>query len=128
MSVYTPECEVLVDELLMTWKGQLSWKLYTSSQRDRFGIKSLSELCEAESCYIWNFILYVGLDTTFDNYLGNEPHGSKVVLELMVPILNQGYRVTMNNWFSSPDLYSKIYSKQTNAMGTLRQSRECPTK
>jgi hypothetical protein len=88
----------------------------------------LFELCEAKSCYVWNFIIYVGLDTAFDDHLGNEPHGPKVVLELMAPLLNQGYHVTMDNWFSSPDLYNKLYSKQTDAMGTVRQSRECLTK
>jgi hypothetical protein len=31
-SVYTPECEVSVDELLMMWKGQLSWKAYNPSK------------------------------------------------------------------------------------------------
>jgi type IV secretory pathway TrbL component len=31
----------------------------------------------------------------------NEPYGSKVVLQLMAPVLNQVYRVIMNNWFSS---------------------------
>jgi hypothetical protein len=27
-SVYTPECDVSVDESLMIWKGCLSWKVY----------------------------------------------------------------------------------------------------
>jgi hypothetical protein len=40
-------------------------------------------LYEAKYGYVWNFIIYAGHDTTFDNSLGNEPHGSKVVLELM---------------------------------------------
>jgi hypothetical protein len=73
----------------MTWKGQFSWKVYIPSKRDKFGI-SLFELCEAKSCYVWNFIIYVGLDTAFDDYLGNEPHGSKVVLELMAPPSQSG--------------------------------------
>lgn len=41
---------------------------------------------------------------------------SKVALELM------------DNWFSSPDLYSKLYNRQTDAMVTLCQNRECLTK
>jgi hypothetical protein len=81
-------------------------------------------LCEAKSGYVWNFIIYVGWDTTFDDSLRNEPYGLKVVLELMAPLLNQGYRVTMDNWFSSPDLYSKLCSRQTGTMGTLRHNRK----
>jgi hypothetical protein len=58
-SVYTPECEVSVDQSLMMWKAQLSWKAYIPSKRARFRIKSF-ELCEAKSGYVWNFIIYVG--------------------------------------------------------------------
>jgi hypothetical protein len=50
-----------------------------------FEKKSLFELCEAKSCYVYNFIIYVGLYIAFDNYLGNEPHGSEAILELMAP-------------------------------------------
>jgi hypothetical protein len=81
-------------------------------------------LCEAKSDNVWNFIIYVGQDTTFDDFLGNELYGSKISLELIAPLLNDGYRVTMDNWFSSPDLYSKLYSKQADDMGLLPQIRK----
>lgn len=122
-TVYTPECYVSVDESLMMWKGRLGWKVFIPSKRARFGIKSF-ELCEAESGYVWNFIIYIGKETIFDESLKDESYGSKVVLELMAPILNQGYCVTMDNWFSSPDLYEKLCKTQTDAMGTLRQNRK----
>jgi hypothetical protein len=38
-SVYTPECDVSVDESLMMLKGRLSWKVYIPSKCARFGIK-----------------------------------------------------------------------------------------
>jgi hypothetical protein len=71
---------------------------------------------------VWNFIIYTGQDTVFDESLKNEPYGSKVVLQLMAPRLNHGYRVIMNKWFSSPDLFIKLCSKQTDVMGTLHQN------
>ena len=46
---------------------------------------------------------------------------SKVVLR---PLLNQDYCLTMDNWFSSPDLFQKLCDKQTDAMGTLCQNRK----
>ena len=42
----------------------------------------------------------------------------------MDPLLNQGYSVILDNWFSSPGLFSKLCSKQTDAMGTFRQNRK----
>jgi hypothetical protein len=47
--------------------------------------------------------MFVRQNIVFDKSLGNEPQGSKVVLELIAPLLNQGYRVTMDNWFSCLD-------------------------
>jgi hypothetical protein len=76
-----------VDESLLIWKGRLSWKVYIPSKRARFGIKSF-ELCEAKSGNVRKIIIYVGQDTAFDDSLGNEPHGSKIVLELMPPPLS----------------------------------------
>jgi hypothetical protein len=67
-SVYTPECDVSVKESLMMWKGYLSRKVYVPSKCARFEIKSF-ELCEAKSDYVWNFIIYVGQDTAFDDTL-----------------------------------------------------------
>jgi hypothetical protein len=40
----------------------------------------------------------------------------------MAPLLNQGYYVI--NWFPSPDLFHKLCSKQTDAMGILLQNRK----
>jgi hypothetical protein len=62
--------------------------------------------------------------TIFDESLKNEPYDLKVVLHLMAPLLNQEYRVIMDSWFSSPDLFHKLCSKQTDAMGTLHQNRK----
>jgi hypothetical protein len=30
----------------------------------------------------------------------------------------------MDNWFSSPDLYSKLWSKKTDAKGTMCKNRK----
>ena len=122
-SVYTPDCDVSIDESLMMWKGKLGWKVFIPSKRARFGIKSF-ELCEAKSGYVWNFLVYVGKETVFDESLKDEAYGSKVVLELMSPLLNQGYMITMDNWFSSPDLFEKLCKNETDAIGTLRQNRK----
>jgi hypothetical protein len=39
-SVYTPQCDVPLDESLRMWKRRLSWKVYIPSKRARFDIKS----------------------------------------------------------------------------------------
>jgi hypothetical protein len=42
----------------------------------------------------------------------------------MAPLLNQGYCVIIDNWFSSPDLFHELCSKQTDVIGTLHQNRK----
>jgi hypothetical protein len=42
----------------------------------------------------------------------------------MAPLLNQRYHVIMENWFSSPDMFHKLYSKQRDTMGTLCHNRK----
>jgi hypothetical protein len=108
---------------LMMWKGCLSWKVYISSKCTRVGIKSF-KLCSAKSSYVWNFIIYIGQDAIFDESLKNEPYVSKAVLQVMAPLLNQGYHVIMDDWISTPDLFHKLCSKQTEAMRILRQNRK----
>jgi hypothetical protein len=52
-----------VGEFLMMWKGRLPWKVCIPSKHATFSIKSF-ELFEAKSDFIWNFIIYIGRDTT----------------------------------------------------------------
>jgi len=105
--VYIPEENVAIDEYLTLWKGRLSFRIYIPTKRERYGIK-LSMLCESETGYLRNFIVYTGASTlypppvtinltqNFEDY--KSP--SKVVLNLMDEILNQGYCLTLDNYFS----------------------------
>jgi len=49
----------------MAYKGRLSWIQYIATKRSRFGIKFYT-LCEAQTGYIWNSVLYTGKGTKFD--------------------------------------------------------------
>ena len=108
----------------MMWKGHFAWKIYVPTKHVRFGIKSF-KISEVEPGYVWNFIAYVEKETTFDEDVKDETYyGSKVVLDLVAPFLNQGYCVTMDNWFSSPDLFEKLCNRNIDAIGTLPQNRK----
>jgi hypothetical protein len=75
-SVYTLECDVSIDESLMMHKGHQSRNIFIPLKHARFGIKSF-ELQETKSGYVWNFIIYIGQDTAFNE---SRKNGSKVVL------------------------------------------------
>ena len=47
-----------------------------------------------------------------------------VVFRLLDGLLNKGYNVTMDNFFTSPSLASELLHKQTTMVGTVRQNRK----
>ncbi|XP_064621353.1 piggyBac transposable element-derived protein 4-like [Lineus longissimus] len=123
-SVYQPEQEIAIDESLMMWKGRLGWKQYIPSKRARFGIKSY-ELCESQSGYIWDFFTYTGQDTEYRaEYRDNPSMGARVILSLAHPLLDQGYGINMDNFFSSPILFDFLCQHETDAVGTIRPNRK----
>lgn len=113
---YMVERNVSIDESL------LLWKVYIPSKRSRFGIKSY-ELCESSSGYVWDLFIYIGKETPFDDALVGLAYGEKTILQLIHPLLNKGYMLTMDNFFSSLPLFQKLHDNKTEAIGTLRSNR-----
>ena len=47
----------------------------------------------------------------------------EIVIRLMEPLLNNGYKLFVDNWYSSPNLFQYLLSKNTSACGTTRKNR-----
>ena len=110
-----------MDESLLKFHGRLKFKQYNASKRSRFGLK-VYRLCEsgAGMCgYTWNFKVYSAQDK--DKSI---PASSKVVLDLAKDLLELGYTMYLDNWYSSPNLYYELLQKQTYAVGTVRLNRK----
>ena len=119
-SVYIPEDHVSIDESLMLWKGRLSWKQYIPSKRARYGIKSY-EICESSSGYIWDFFVYTGKNTVYNSAYDNEGSvGAKAILTLAHNLLDKGYCISMDNFFTSTGLFDLLCTRNTDAVGTVR--------
>ena len=126
--VYTPDKNVAVDESLLLWKGQLVFKQYIPLKRARFGIK-LFNLCE-ESGYTYRFHIYTGKeDPAFmiqDHLPPEAAHltaTEKIVVFMTQDILDQGYHVFMDNWYSGARLYQYMLNRDTVCCGTIRSNR-----
>ncbi|XP_029833924.2 piggyBac transposable element-derived protein 4 [Ixodes scapularis] len=119
LTLYVPESTVAVDESLMLYKGRLSWKQYLPLKRSRFGVKFFL-LCE--SGYISNLIVYTGKGTVTPD--ADSAMGTKVVLSLMEPFLCKGYCVTVENYYTSPELVNKLLQQKTDVYGTVRPTRK----
>ncbi|GFV68128.1 piggyBac transposable element-derived protein 4 [Trichonephila clavipes] len=120
----TLEQDVSIDESLLLYKGKLSWKQYLPLKRARFGIK-MYMLCEAKSGYVWSSIIFTGRGTLFDEEF-LKPEFSKsmqVVLTLMKPLLNKGYCVTLDNYYS-PILTNTLVKYKTDSYGMINLNRK----
>ena len=61
---YIPEEHLAIDEHLTLWKGRLNFRIYISTKRERYGVKTFM-LCESKMGYLLNFIIYAGATTEY---------------------------------------------------------------
>ncbi|KAG1693485.1 Zinc transporter ZIP10 [Nymphon striatum] len=65
-------------------------------------------------------------DDTMESVHDEESPSSKnVILKLAEDLFDDGYRIYMDNYYSSPALFSKLIIHQTEAVGTVRFDRKC---
>jgi hypothetical protein len=129
-SVYVPERHVAIDEGMVPWKERLSFKQYIPSKPDKFGMKAYV-LCESCSGYVCKMDIYTGKD--FDpnpNVVGDisvdEGQTYQIVFGLLAScnLLNLGYSLYVDNYYSSPRLFESLYNAKTTAVGTVRINRK----
>ncbi|XP_067122211.1 piggyBac transposable element-derived protein 4-like [Centruroides vittatus] len=121
--LYTPEKNISIDESLLLFKGRLSWRQYIPQKRARYGVKFYM-LCESSSGYLYNFLIYTGKGTCLNQKYGNMLYTSQVVLTLLEPLLDKGYCLTTDNYYTSPQLADYLITVKTDCCGTLRTTRK----
>lgn len=118
-----PDKYITIDESLLLYKGRLSWMQYIPLKRARFGIKSYM-LCESKSGYVYNTIIYTGKGT-IQNVDGDElAVSTQVVLALIEDLLGKGYCLTVDNFYTSPQLAEILISQKTDIYGTVKPNRK----
>lgn len=116
--VYYPYRDLSVDESIVAFKGRTIMTQYMPMKPHKWGIKAFV-LSESKSSYVYNWLLYTGKKP------GGTEHGlaQQVVLDLCRPIFGQHHHIYMDNYFSSPQLFSLLSEEQTGACGTLHTNR-----
>jgi len=120
--MYTPERDITIDESLLLYKGRLGWRQCILSKRARFGIKSYM-LCESISGYVWNTIIYTGRGSIIDKDFEHLQMTLQVVMSLMNPLLDKGYCLTTDNFYTSPNLAELLGTRLTDIYGTVKPNR-----
>ena len=90
--------------------------------------------CESNTGYLWRFIIYTGIDTIYmqPNVKLLKPFGdcagpSKVTLSLIDGLYDQGYKVVLDNLYTSPEILRALIENGTDSFGTLRRKQGLPS-
>lgn len=149
-TLYYPSQEIVIDESLLKWHGRLGFAQKIASKASQVGVKTY-ELCESSSGYLWKFFVYAGKDETkttttttnvetdADNLEGRPEEieitdqstsdrptnaTSKIVYDLLEPLLHRGHTLILDHFYNSPILARCLKRQKTDCYGTLRLNRE----
>ncbi|GFU97755.1 piggyBac transposable element-derived protein 4 [Trichonephila clavipes] len=86
--------------------------------------KVMGELCESESGYIWNSLIYTGKGTAFNENYNDYGLSTKSVLTLIHELKGKGYCLSTDNFYTSPELAELLIDSKTDICGTLRPNRK----
>ena len=127
--MYKSNQNVSVDEASCKWKGRSAWKCYNLRKPARFHIK-LYQVCEAVSGCVIAYEVYVGkakskcikMSQPLDKKVTNT---TKLVLGHLRKgeLLDKGYCVYMDNYYTSPELLSECFYRNTYGAGTVQSNR-----
>nr|XP_045611529.1 piggyBac transposable element-derived protein 4-like [Procambarus clarkii] len=119
---FVPGQNVVIDKLLVLFKGQLSFKQYIPSKPHRFGLK-VFVLSDCETGIVMDMILYSGTDVDIP---AQYEHGfsSSVVKTLMELLLNKGHILFTANYNTSPCLTRYLLAHNTGVCDTVKAHKK----
>lgn len=129
-NAYLPSRNIAVDESLLLYKGRIFMKRYIPSKRSRYGLLTYC-LCETSTGYTWNFMLASSAaenQSVMEGLEGvaGQSFSEKVVVYLLSSLVNKGYHLFTDNFFTSERLAKYLIARRTLLTGTLRPNRGAP--
>ena len=111
---YTPHQQLPIDESMIGFKGRLSWVQYMPKKPTKWGLKAWV-LADSTNGYVYNWKLYTGKEG------GNNDKGlgHRVVTDLVDDLRDKGYHLFVDNFYTSPTLFTDLIDKGFTACGTL---------
>ncbi|XP_071129298.1 piggyBac transposable element-derived protein 4-like [Mytilus edulis] len=118
-SVYTPGQSISLDEGMIPWRGNLSFRVYSPDKPVKYGIKAYM-ISDSSNGYVSKFKLYTG-----KSGIGPSSNGATydLVMDMLRGMYEKGYNLYCDNYYTSPQLFWDLYGLGVGATGTVRSNR-----
>ena len=127
---YKPGRDLSFDEGCCPFKGRLKFRCYNPRKPAKFHIK-MFEVSDSKTGYVVGFDVYTGKNKT-DSYKTAKTLDpkctptTKTVVGLLQScnLVGKGHHIYLNNYYSSPELFSELHYLETFCCGTVRSLRK----
>ena len=117
--LYQPRQNVAIDERMVKSRHRSGIRQYIKDKPTKWGIK-LWVLADSSNGYTIDYNIYIGRAT---GQLSEHGLGYDVVMKLMEPYLNQGYRLFVDNFYTSVPLFKTLFTHGVPATNTILETR-----
>lgn len=118
---YKPTDYLTIDEQLVGYRGNFTFRVYMPSKPAKYGIKVFA-LVSTTNFYATNLQIYVGKQT--QGSFQNSTKVNDLVMRLVEPVAGSNRNITCDNWFASIPLAIALREeKKLTFIATLRKNK-----
>ncbi|XP_028272459.1 piggyBac transposable element-derived protein 4-like [Parambassis ranga] len=115
---FQPGQEVTIDERMVASKAHVVFKQYITRKPVHWGFK-LYVLADSKTGYTWDFFIYEGKQEAVS---GKGLSYDTVMALMNTSVLGSGYKLFVDNYYTSPALFEDLLQKKVWACGTIKPS------
>ena len=119
-SLYQPFQKVAVDERMVKSKHRSGIRQYIKNKPTKWGIK-LWVIADSTNGYTYDFDVYAGKNAGQE--VSPNGLGYDVVMRLVSSLINQGYHLYFDNYYTSVQLVQDLFKLEILACGTTSENR-----